>query len=140
MKCTSDDIPCYYIGHRLRLLGIIVTDMKEKMGTWRVYCHFGLDSLHDITHNGYAYIQYQGRLRDWYFKTLKLQSLLLRPVNYILFPIQRKWYRQVYRMAIRKFPCEAEAILMGADHTELLLGLDKRLVIEDNRTIRWRNK
>lgn len=136
----SDSIPCYYIGRRLRRAGIVVTDMKSKYGTWRIYCHFHISSVHDITHNGYSYIQYKGPLLWLYYKTLSLQMLLFKPINWILYPLQKKWYRQAYKMALRKFPDQAEAILMGADWTELLVGLDPRLVREEEdgiMYIRW---
>lgn len=58
----------------------------------------------------------------------------------IILPIQQKWYRHVYRMALRKFPTEAEGILMGASYSELILGLDSRYVCTeiDNIThITW---
>jgi hypothetical protein len=126
-----DTVPCYYIGRRLQWLGIRVTDTKEKYGEWRVYCDFGIHSIHDITHNGYAYIQYKG-LAEWlYFRTVKAQYLLCdRLVNWWLVPLQRKWYRKVYHMALRRFPTEAKALLMGADWGELLLGLDSRYTRE----------
>ncbi len=102
MTRELDSMPCHYIGRRLRWAGISVTDETEKYGTWRVYCSFGR-----------FYITY---------------NPLLHMYNALVVPLQKRWYRQVYRMALRKFPDEAYAIVMGADWTELLVGLDNRLV------------
>lgn len=104
---SLDRIPCHYVGRRLRWLGINVSDEKEKYGTWRVYCSFGLFYWRD---------NWLGSLYEMY--------------NRIVVPIQHMWYRQVYRMALRKFPEEAQALLIGADWAELLMGLDERLVRE----------
>jgi len=124
-----DHIPCYYIGRRLKWLGIQVTDMKEKYGSWRVYCHFSVGNIHELTHNGYHYVQYKGIWGDiLYYRTYRAQRAVLdKLVNWWLVPLQKKWYRQVYKMALKRFPTEAEGLLMGADWTELLMGLDSRL-------------
>lgn len=122
-----DNIPCFYVGRRLKWLGIRVTDMKEKYGSWRVYCDFGIHSLHDITHNGYAYIQYKGIFKSLYYNTTTLQSVLLNSlVNWWLVPLQRKWYTYVYTRAVKRFPDEDIALLSGADHPELLSKLIKK--------------
>lgn len=102
---------------------MVVSDMKEKYGTWRVYCNFGPNCIHDITHNGYGYIQYKGLLLRLYYKTYKIQSVIFQLLGHVLYPIQKRWYRQVYKMAIKKFPKERRALLNGADWQELLKGL-----------------
>jgi hypothetical protein len=122
-----DHIPCFYIGRRLRWLGIQVTDMKEKYGSWRVYCNFSIHSIHDITHNGYAYVQYKGIFKSLYYKTTRLQSVLLNfLVNWWLIPLQRRWYTKVYTSAVKKFPKEAHGIVVGADYWKLIPDLVKQ--------------
>lgn len=102
------DVPCYWIGRRLRWSGMLVSDQKEKYGTWRVYCSFG-----------------------WFWNSTLAYKLNLNRYTYPLaYAIQKHWYRYVHKKALEKFPGEARAILCGADWTELLMGLDSRLVRE----------
>lgn len=138
---SLDDIPHEYIGRRLRWLGIRVDDMKEKWGTHRVYCSFGITDIHSLIYPGYHYVKFTGWRKDLYYRTAHLQWILFRKlVNWWLVPLQRRWYRKVYQMAIRKFPDRAQAILIGADEWDLLDGLDPRLVrVTDSIGIsRWR--
>jgi hypothetical protein len=118
-----DDIPCFWIGRRLRWSGIVVTDMKEKYGTWRVYCHFGPTCFHELTHNGHSYIRYTGIFKWLYYRTYTAQTVVFGLLGHVLYPLQRKWYRHVYKKAIEKFPEERQALLHGADYRLLLIGL-----------------
>lgn len=127
---SLDNIPHEYIGRRLRWLGIRVDDMKEKWGTYRVYCSFGLTDIHSLMYPGYHYVQFTGWKKDLYYRTSGIQASVFHyTVNWWLIPLQRKWYRKVYQMAIRKFPDRSRAILVGADEWDLLGGLDPRLIM-----------
>jgi hypothetical protein len=133
---SLDSIPCHYIARRLRWAGIVVDDAKEKYGTWRVYVRFNINSVHDLTHNGYHYIQYTGLLLKLYYFTYPIQSWVLSKVSTLILPLQKKWYRHVHKKAIEKFPEEAKAILLGADGPDLLEGLHPDFYIY--QTIGWR--
>lgn len=83
-----------FIGVNLRRWGLVtVFDVKEKWGTVRVYCSFGLLGL-------------AGRMFNWF-----------------LVPYQKWMYRQLYRAAIKKWPHIRREILEGADWSELLAPL-----------------
>lgn len=128
----------HWIGEELARWGRIgVTDTKEKYGTVRVYCHFGWHQLHSVTHPRYHYSQYPRWL--WNLDCTYL-SRLMPLFNWAVIPTQKRLYRHVYRRALLRWPHLAGEILMGADWTELLVGLDPRLVRtwdEDCWVITW---
>jgi hypothetical protein len=128
----------YYIGGWLRKWGrMSVSDMKEKYGTVRVYTSFGWYSAHQLTHPGYAYHQWPKWLRPLDYYVL---SRVISVLNPVVVPIHKAMYRYRYKQALRRWPHLAGEILMGADWTELLLGLDSRLVVETTgayTSIRW---
>jgi hypothetical protein len=100
-----------------------VRDAKEKFGQVRVYCSFGWSSIHDITHPGYAYIQYPKLLRWLYYQTLGLQGLIFRVINLVVIPYHEWLYRLAHKRAVAKFPHIREEILGAPDWEELLKGL-----------------
>lgn len=131
----------YWLGKNLRRWGrISVTDTKEKYGTARVHVSWGWDQIHSITHPGFHYRQYP--LWLWRFDCMYL-SRCLPLVNWAVVPLQQKLYRFLYKRALKKWPHLAGEILMGADWTELLLGLDSRLVFErtgpQSSTVSWQD-
>lgn len=111
------DAAAEYIGERCRKLGRIpVTQYKEKFGTVRVYCHFGVWGLHGLlkpSHVYYRWPKWTRRFSDWF----------IRPLTFLLAPWQRFVYRDSYRRALKKWPHLREEILCSADFDELLAGL-----------------
>lgn len=129
----------YWIGAHLRRWGRVnVTDTKEKYGTARVYCNFGWYQFFTITHPGYHFSRYPAWLwkLDCYYG-----HHLLRLVNWAVIPLQKILYRYLYKKAVKKWPHLAGEILLGADWSELLRGIDSRLVIRQtgpqSSTISW---
>lgn len=118
----------YWIGYRLGKWGrISVSDMKEKYGTVRVYCYFGWTSFHTVIYPLHHYSQFP----KWLWKLdCYIGYYLIRPLNWIVRPIQSVIYRAVYKEAIRKWPHLAQEILTGADHMELLVGLHPDLIYD----------
>lgn len=115
-----DAIACD-IGHVLRKYGRMnVVDTKEKYGTARVYCNFGLYGLHSIIWPGYVYIQWK---YAWMTKLdraigVRITNLL----NYIVVPYQEWLYRKVYTKYIQLYPMYKDALLDGADWKEVIEG------------------
>lgn len=108
---------------------IQVTQTKEKYGTARVYCSFGLHQLFSITHPGYAFSRYPKWL--WTLDCLYISKLFnfLR-LNKVVVPYQLFVYRLAYTRALKKYPFIAEEILDGADYTEELQNLYKKYNVE----------
>lgn len=109
-----------YIGLGLRIWGRVpVRDYKEKYGTIRVYCSFGWWSIHDITHPGWAYIQYKSKLLR-YLNYAEWFNRIFRLVNWVVVPYHTWLYTYLYGQALRKWPHLRLEILTGADFPELL--------------------
>lgn len=118
------DDAAYEIGQFLRRWGRVpVTSTKEKYGTARVYVHFGWTSVHDLTHPGYAFIQYKGLPAKLYWATLTVQQAFFRTLNRVVIPYHTWLYRLSYKRAIAKYPEIREEILEGSDWDEYLEGL-----------------
>lgn len=111
------------IGKFCRRYGrIMVTTTKEKYGTSRVYCMFGLHSLHTLTHPGYVYSQYPQwlwTLDIWYLS----KFFRFKPINYVTIRWQIFIYRLAYKKAIKKYPFIRKEILNGSDYPEILKDL-----------------
>lgn len=113
-----DDI-AYSIGQDLRFWRVSVRDTKEKHGTVRVYCSFGIDSLHTLVYPGYAYNQFPDWLR-------KLDARVISPFLYksglgsLTARLHTKVYAKVYKKYMDRYPQYARNILAGADYRELL--------------------
>ncbi len=134
------DAAASYIGRYLRKWGrVSVTQTKEKFGTARVYCSFGWYQLHSITHPGYVRSRYPKWL--WEIDCLYIAKILPRLTDWAVGPYHKWLYRRAYKLALRKWPHLAAEILMGADWTELLMGLDSRLLRTETApncwTIEW---
>ena len=111
-----------YIGLNLRIYGRVgVTDYKEKFGTVRVYCHFGVHSLFSITHPGYCFSRYPKWL--WDIDCLYLSRVIPLLCNWWIVPYQKWLYRKLYSDMVKKYPHLHDEILVAADYDNLLLGL-----------------
>lgn len=93
------DAAAEFIARWLLRAGVNVSQWKEKFGTVRVYCYFGL---------GY---------------TDRVPDRIIDIVNKLIIPMQSAWYRQVYRQAIARWPHLSREIVCCADYPELLEGL-----------------
>lgn len=103
------------IGNFCRRWGRIqVSCSKEKYGTARVYCHFGLYQLNSIFYPGYHYIQKPKRL---------MMINIPGWISTVIFPWQRFIYRLAYKRALKKYPMIRSEILCVADYDEFLKGL-----------------
>lgn len=107
-----------FIGQYCRKWGRInVTQTKEKYGTARVYCSFGLYQFHSITHPGYIYSQYP----KWIWKLDCLFfSKLLKPLQFLITRYQILVYKKAYELAFKKWPLIKEEIIQGADYPEFV--------------------
>lgn len=108
-----------YIGINLRRWGRVnVSQTKEKYGTARVYCSFGVHQpLHELIWPGYAFRQ----MPQWLWNLdIDVLSPLSRPLNWILVPYQKVLYTYYYGRALEKWPHLRKEILGGADWPELL--------------------
>ena len=108
-----------YIGCWLRTWARInVLQIKEKFGEVRIYCTFGWDDLHSVTHPGHAYYRYGkvGMFINQYTRGV------FKYLNYIIVPIHKYLYCWRYHRAIKKWPELRDEILQGADFGELFEG------------------
>ena len=111
------------IGRRLRKYGRMpVRDMKEKYGTWRVYCSFGWYSLHDFLYPGHAFIRYPKFLANILYSRIgyEIDTYIFRIINLVIIPYHKWLYRKVYLHLLRKYPECADSIIHGMDYPELL--------------------
>ena len=110
-----DDVEraAYEIGSFCRRWGRIgVVQTKEKFGTVRVYCSFGLIYLHELLYPGYCYVR-----GPYWLMTLPLFKHV--PTLWL----QKRVYRAAYERALKKYPHIREEILHCADWPEYLEGL-----------------
>jgi len=118
-----------FIGDYCRKYGRInVTTTKEKYGTARVYCSFGISSFHCLTHPGYVY----GRYPKWLwnlncdFSYSKVGHLFFRLLNKIVVPYQMFIYRRAYELAFKKWPLIKKELLMEPIMLNLLTNTGNR--------------
>lgn len=98
-------------------MGVMQT--KEKFGTVRVYCHFGIDCIHSIFWPRHCWIH-----KWWpYSFDLSISSWLMPLVNKIMVPYQEWIYRLAYKRAVKKYPHLTNEILVMADYGKLLDGI-----------------
>lgn len=103
------------IGEFCRRWGRIqVNQSKEKYGSVRVYCHFGLYNLNCVFYPGYHYIQEPRRLMN-----IRIPAW----ISTVFFPYQKFIYRLAYKRALKKYPMIHNEILCCADYDEFLEGL-----------------
>jgi hypothetical protein len=116
-----NDAAQYIRDYLVRWGRISVRDWKEKYGTVRIYCSFGWESLHSITHPGYVYSQYPKWL--WSFCCSPINSWIFTQINRVVVPYHVWLYRRAYRNAIEKWPHLEHEICSAADYGELLYGI-----------------
>jgi len=133
------------IGDYCRKWGRIqVTQTKEKYGTARVYCHFGIHQLHSITHPGYCYSRYPTWL--WKFDCIYISKFFeLIRLNIPIVGFQKYIYNKAYQNAIKKYPHIREEILSDADWPEYIDGNEDIMVNwtttdENGNTVPWTKK
>lgn len=99
-----------------------VTSTKEKYGTVRVYCVFGLYSLHSLIFPRFVFRNPSFPI--WLYRldskiTWRLFRAFQRPCVWY----QSKIYRLAYQRALKRYPHIKEEILSDADYPEYLEGL-----------------
>jgi len=109
----------YEIGDYLTRWGrISVSCRKEKFGTARVYCDFGINMIHSI------FFPYHIRVHTWW--PTRLDHWIIEHLPYVLFRGIDLWqnyiYRKAYLKAVRKRPHLYKEIVCGADYGELFEG------------------
>jgi hypothetical protein len=108
------------IGQFCRRWGrISVTQTKEKFGTARVYCHFGIHQMHSITHPGYVYSRYPNWL--WHIDCRFIAKFFnFIRLHKIITPYQIWIYKLAYKRAFKKYPHIVDEIYYGADQQQLI--------------------
>lgn len=99
---------------------IAVTQTKEKFGTVRVYCSFGIWSLHSLIWPHYVYKHPSYPQWLWKLDCSLYGSWFARIVNVIIFPWQKFIYNRAYQKAIKKYPHLKDDITCAADYEEYL--------------------
>ena len=114
------DDACEFIGDRLVKLGRIhVSQTKEKFGTVRVYCSFGLDSFYGIWRPRHMWVP-----TWWPWKLdLTVFNWISPLLNKVVIPYQKWLYKQTYRKAVQKWPHLYDEIVSCADWGELFDGV-----------------
>ena len=113
----------YEIGSGLRkYFRMNVSDMKYKFYTVRIYCSFGIHSLHDLIYPGYAYSQFPKWLWNLDCR-FGYPVMRYTGISELSFRIHKWAYRRAYRKAIGKYKHFRTELLNGADYRELLKGL-----------------
>jgi hypothetical protein len=112
----------YYIAHWLKTwVRLSVVDYKEKFGTVRVYCTFGLQGIYFIWRPNYCWVP------KWWPYSFDLwlthHTPLFRWLNKIVVPIQMKAYAWRYKKAVQKWPHLYKEIVSMADYGELFEGV-----------------
>ena len=107
-----------YIGTRLIKWGRVdVRQWKEKFGGVRVYCSLGFVDWQQITHPGYAFIQWPAWL---YWDIFERLDWLRRLLNLAVLPYHQWLYLRIYSRAVEKWPHLRAEILESSDYEELL--------------------
>lgn len=110
-----------YIGNSLSTWARIpVRDYKEKWGTVRVYCSFGVWGIYGLWRPRYIWYPKWWPMRvDFWLADTFVFSWLNRS---IIVPLQQKAYVWVYTRAVRKWPHLYKEIVSMADYGELFEG------------------
>jgi len=116
---TGLEEAAHYIGVRLARWGRIhVFQTKEKFGTVRVYCSFGVDSFYGLWRPRRMWVA-----TWWPWKLdLTVFTWISSFLNKIAVPYQKWIYKWTYRKAIQKWPHLYQEIVVGADWGELFEG------------------
>jgi hypothetical protein len=123
-----------FIGEGLRKWRVQVRQYKEKFGTVRVYCHFGISGIHDLFYPGWAYYQWP----RWTRSLSDRPYWLYRALNLLIYPIHFRVYSYYYRKAVERWPHLRKEILSNADHEELLQDLLDRCSACNRAISNWR--
>ena len=110
----------YYIGDWLSTWARMpIRDMKEKWGTVRVYCSFGVYGIYGLWRPRHIWYPkwWPMRLDFWLADTP-----IFRLLNRIIVPLQMKAYVWRYTQAVRKWPHLYKEIVSAADYGELFEG------------------
>jgi len=109
----------WYIGCNISRWGRIpVHQIKEKFGTVRVYCSFGVDSFYGLIWPRRMCIP-----RWWPWKLdLTVFNWVSPLLNRLMIPYQKWIYRRVYKKAVQKWPHLYDEIVSCADWGELFEG------------------
>lgn len=112
------DAAASFIGDFCRRWGrISVTSTKEKYGTVRVYCHFGVSQLSWLFYPGYVY----SPLPKWLWNIdCMIFRKLFEPFQRPIVWWQKIIYRAAYRKALKKWPHLFEEITSCMDYREFL--------------------
>lgn len=112
----------YYIGDWLSTWARIpVRDVKEKYGTVRVYCGFGIAGIYGLWRPRYGWYPkwWPMSLDFWLTYDSSIFGWLNRAV---IIPLQKKAYVWRYAQAVRKWPHLYREIVSAADYGELFEG------------------
>jgi hypothetical protein len=110
-----------FIAKRLQYWRVDVRDWKEKYGTVRIYCSFGLRWWQSLTHPGHVWLRWPRWLNFVNYPTPRSPFYwLLRLVNYAIVPFHVWLYKRTYLEARRRWPHLAQEIYRGSDYSELL--------------------
>ena len=96
-------------------------DWKQKYGSVRFYCQFGL-TLHNLIYPGHYFYRFPKWLTKFDIHWFTPVAAKLK-LSWLWYKWQSFIYRQAYKEAIAKWPHLREEILGGADYPELLEGL-----------------
>ena len=106
-----------YIGLGLLKWGRLdVRQWKEKFGTVRVYCSFGINSWNQLTHPGDVFYRWP----RWTWRFQQSPGWFFVLLNKLVVPYQKWLYRHFYAYALLRWPHLAKEILKGCDYHELL--------------------
>lgn len=111
----------YYIAHWLRVWARIpVQDYKEKYGTVRVYCGFGIAGIYGLWRPSYVWYPkwWPIKLDMW----LTYHTPIFNWINKLVVPLQQRAYVWRYGQAVRKWPHLYKEIVSQADYGELFEG------------------
>ena len=98
-----------------RYVRMNIHQTKEKFGTLRIYCSFGLESIYSIWRPGYMWYP------KWWPRTIDrfISRLTLPLLNLLIEPLQKKAYAWRYKKAVEKWPHLRDEIVSLADWGEL---------------------
>ncbi len=111
----ANEIGCYLVKYGR----IPVTQTKEKYGTIRVYCSFGVYNLHSLIWPRYVYKHRRYPKWLWNLDVMYI-SKLFSLVQVPIYKYQKFIYKRAYKLALAKHPEAKRALLSGADYGELL--------------------
>jgi hypothetical protein len=133
-KLTNNDLSdigraANEIGKYCRKYGFIeVRQTKEKWGSCRVYCSFGVYDLHSLIWSGYHYTQWSrfgsiGKILAFLDRKVIEPLIRYSRINRIIIPYQEFIYKMAYKRAMKKYPHIRPNIKHYADHDYLLKNL-----------------